>query len=339
MYRNASTIFFAITIMTGFRPNISLGQSNDQALPFQWLDDSGETSGVKYQTHRLQPLSLQTEGGPPVQTEQEEVKVDAQTIRITHRAFATSPSGGRQLTETIVEEIQRMPGDRVHAVRTVSRRDTNGSLSPVQQEIQDMAPSGANSYEIKKKLLLPGNSRTLVEKEQVQQTEHRIGDKAVEIERTRLVSGLNGDWRAAERRVSQNTESEGQIRTNEQVYRNDVNDRLALSGRIESTEWKDSSGRHWQSESYKVDLGGRLQLDSRVIMLQKALKDGGQETNEVIEKPNPIAPEEGLKPVRRIIEEQKVLSPNETERRLDVMEPDQNGDWQSVPNDKPVNVR
>jgi hypothetical protein len=327
MCRNASTILFAITIMAGFRPNISLGQSNDQALPFKWLDDSGETSGVKYQTHRLQPLSLQTEGGPPVQTEQEEVKVDAQTIRITRRAFMTSTNGDRRLTEIVVEEIQKMPGDRVHAVRTISRRDANGGLSTAQQEIQDIVPSGADSCQIKKTLLLPGNNGTLTEKEQVQQTERRTGDKAVEIVRTRYVAGLNGDWRAAERRVSQNTESEGQTRTDEQVYKNDVNNRLALSGRIESTEWKDTAGRHWQSESYTTDLEGKLQLDSHVVMIQKALKDGGQETKE------------GLRPVRRITEELQVLGPGETERRLEVWEPDQNGGWQNVPNDKPIYVR
>jgi hypothetical protein len=317
-------------MLATFRLGMGFQQPAEKAAPFQWLAASGETSGVKYVTHSLKPLSIQTRSGPPVEIEQEEVKVDAQTTRMTRRAFMTFVNGERQLMETVVEEIQRMPGDRVHAVRTTSRKDLSNRFSPVEQEIQDMAPSGAEAYQIRKTLLLPGTGSALVEKEQIQQTERRKGDTIVEIDRVLYLPVMNGGWSAAERRISQNTLGKEQTRTEEQVYANDVNNRLALTQQIKVTEWGDSTGRNWQSESYALGLEGKLQLDSRVTILQKQMKEGRQQTTEILEKTSPTAHNEGLKLVRKIVENLKVLSPNETERQLEVLEPDLNGGLQSI---------
>ncbi len=311
----------------------------EQASPFQWLASSGETSGIKYPTHRLQPLSIQNESGLPVEIEKEEIKVDAQTTRITSRSYVTSVNGGRQLTETVVEEIQRMPGDRVHAIRTTSRKDANGRINPVQQEIQEMAASGADSYQVKKTLLLPGYSGTLIEKEQVQQTERKKGDKTVEIDRIRYTAGISGGWSASERWVSQNTVGEERTQSEEQVYLYDVNKGLSLNRQIQATEWKDSAGRHLQSESFARDLEGRLKLDSRTTMLQTPQRNGKQVTTETVERQSPAAPNEGLKMVRKIVENLKVVSPNQTQRQIEVLEPDLNGGMRSLENRQSIEVK
>ncbi len=339
MICRASNILLAIAILAIVRPGWSFQKPAEQAAPFLWLDSSGETSGVKYSTHKLQPLSLKTEGGPPVEIEKEETSVDAQTTRIMSRAYMTSVNGERQLTETVVEEIRKMPGDRVHAVRTTSRKDSGGRFGPVQQEIQDMAPSGGNAYQIKKTLLLPGSGGALVEKEQIQQTERRTGDKSVEIDKTRYVPGINGNWNASERRVSQNTLGEERTRSEEQVYQGDANNKLSLTRQIQATEWKDSGGRHWQSESFTRDLQGKLQLDSRTTIFQTPQRNGKQVTTETIEKPSPAAANEGLKLVRKLVENLKVVSPNETEKQIEVLEPDLNGGMRSLDSRQSIEVK
>jgi hypothetical protein len=129
----ASIVCSIIAFLFMLRPGMSMEQPKEQASSFEWLTASGETLGIKYSTHRLEPFPLQNQGGPPVEIEQEETKVDSQTTRITRRAFMTSVNGERQLTETVVEEIRKIPGDRVHAVRTTSRKDFNGRLGPVQK--------------------------------------------------------------------------------------------------------------------------------------------------------------------------------------------------------------
>jgi hypothetical protein len=320
-----TALFFAIASDTGF------AQAKDEDAPFQWLNGSGETAGVKYSTHKLRPLAIQNESGPSKEIEQEEVKVDAQTTRITRRVFNSSPNGGRQLTETVVEEIKKLSGDRVRAVRTVSRKNLNGSFSPVQQEVQEVKPAGADTYQINRTLLLPGTNRSLVEQERIQQTEKRKGETGVEIDRTRYVLGQSGSWTAEERRVSQSTLGKDQTSTEEQVYRYDVNSRFSLAQQLRVIESKDASGRtQWQSETYAPNIEGKFNLDSRVIVLQYPMKNGRQQTTEVLERPSPASPNAGLKPVRRIVENRQTVGANETETQLEVYEPDLNGSWRTL---------
>jgi hypothetical protein len=194
-----------------------------------------------------------------------------------------------------------------------------------------VVPSGTDAYRITKTLLLPGMNSSLVEKAQVQQTEKRNGDKSVEIDRTRFEPGPDGKLNAAERRVSQNVQGKDQTQTEEQVYRYDVNRKISLTQQLKIHEWKDSSGQlRQQSESYAADLNGKLKLDGRSTIVQKPLGNQKQETTEIVEERNTTAPNEGLRLVRKVVENVQPLGANETERRLEVFQPDPNGRMQSI---------
>jgi hypothetical protein len=340
MFRRAPNIILVLLVLATVQASLGFEQPAKEEAPFQWLAANGETSGIRYDTHKLQPLTTEIDSGPPVEIEQEEVKVDAQTTRITRRAYNTSVNGGRELTGTVVEEIKKMPDDRVHAVRTTSKRDANGRLSPVQQDIQDITPLGTDGYRIKRTLFVAESGGNFVEKERIQQTERRKGEQNVDIDRVKYVPDLNGAWSAAERRVSQNTLSKDRTKTNEQVYKYDVNNGLTLTRQIESTERKDSKGQtHRQTEAYTADLEGRLSLSSRMTMIQTPLQGGRQQTTETVEEPNPAVPNEGLMLVRKIVEDLQVLSPQETEKQLEVFEPDANGKMQNVYSQQSTEVK
>ncbi len=339
MQRRFFKILFSICILCLSAPAIGAGQTKEQE-PFQWLAAAGETSGIIFGTHQLQPLSLQVKDSPPAEIEQEEIKIDAQTTRVTRRVFSVSLGGERRLIETVIEEIRKLPGDRVRAMRTTSRRDANGRFTPVQQEIQEVVPSGADTFQIKRTILLPGMDNSLVEKERIQQTERRKGEAVVEIDRIRYVPGLGGTWTAAERRVSQNSLGKDQTRTEEQVYEYDVNNRLSLTQQIRVAEWKDASGRRqWQSETYMPNIDGKFRLGSRITVIQSPAKDGRQQTTELLEKPGPAAPNEGLRPVRRMVEDLTFTGPDETKRELQILEPGLNGGWRSIYGQQGVEIK
>jgi len=57
-----------------------------------------------------------------------------QTTRISRRAFTTSVNGTQQLAETTIEEIKRLPGGRVQAVRTVSGRMRTGGSARYERD-------------------------------------------------------------------------------------------------------------------------------------------------------------------------------------------------------------
>ena len=65
-----------ISVIIGFMSGPVMGQDKE-ADAFRWLPSGGETSGVVFETHRLQPLSLEGSDDPSVEIEQEEVQVDA----------------------------------------------------------------------------------------------------------------------------------------------------------------------------------------------------------------------------------------------------------------------
>jgi hypothetical protein len=306
-------------------------KSSEENSEFRWLEDSGATTGIKYSTHHLSSLSPEVDSGPPVEIEIEKEQLDAQTTRVTRRIYGNPVNAGRQLMETTVEEIKKTPDGRRSGVRSTSRRDVNGRLSLVQKEMQEVVFSGADTFRITKTLLLPGMNNSLVEKAQVQQIEKRVGDKSVEIDRTRYEPGPDGKLNAAERRVSQNILGKDQTQTEEQVYRYDVNRKISLTQQVKISEWKDSAGQiHHQSESYAAGLNGKLQLDRRSTILQKPLGNQRQETTEVVEERNTTAPSEGLKVVLKLIENNQVLGPSQTERRLEVLKPDLNGGMQTI---------
>ena len=335
-------VMIGLALMFTLRPHACGGQAGaEEAAPaFQWLDGHGETSGVKFTTLKLRPLSLQTSSGAPVSVEEEKVQVDARTLRITRRVYNATVSGGRELTETVVEEIRNLPGDRVEATRTISRKDANGRFSAVQKETQEARPIGQDVFQIRKSVLQPGANNALVEKEQIQQTERRKGESLVEIDRTRYVPDMNGKWRTAERRISQNALGKERTQSEEQVYTNDVNNRLSLAQQVRVTEWTDASGqKRRQSEVHEPDIEGRFQLGSRTTMVQKPLKDGRQETTETLERPSPTAPGAGLRTVRKIVENLRVVGPDQTERQLDVLEPDVNGRWRPLESWQDIEVR
>ncbi len=336
-YSNILLVIFGFVVLAfGVQAPKSSGENGE----FRWLDSSAGTEGIKFETHQLRPLSLQTFSGPPVEIEREETRLNSQTTRIISRAFNTFANSERRLVETIVEEIKKTPSGEISAVRTTSRRNINGQMSVAQKETQEVFSEGKDVYRVTKTLLLPGINNSLVEKEQVQQVEKRKGDTFVEIDRTHYELGLDGKLNALDRRVSQNRLGENQTQTDEQVYRYDVNGQLALTQQVKVSEWKDASGqmRH-QSESYAAGLNGKLQLANRSTIVQKPLGNQRQETTEIVEERNTTAPSEGLKVVLKLIENSQPLGPTQTERILKVLKPDLNGGMQSIHNQTTIENR
>ena len=157
------------------------------------------------------------------------------------------------------------------------------------------------------------------------------------IERTRSEPDVNGNWSTRERRVSQNTLSGESTQSDEQVYRDDINNQMALTEQVKTRAWVDSNGQtHQASDSYTMSLGGELELSTRTTMVQTAPENGQQEITEIVESTNSANPGAGLKPIRKLVEDRKKLNQNETAVQLEVLEPGLNGGWQDVHNEQSI---
>ncbi len=332
---NSLLFFFSMLLVAS--QGVGFQKQSEEAEPFQWLISTGETAGVSYITHRVSQISLQTESGPPVEIKTDETRVNSQTTRIIRKSFSRSANGARLLSETTVEEINRLPGDRVRAVRTVSQPDANGRLRVIRQETQEIAKTGADIYRITKTVSLSGSNSVLEEKEQVTQVEKRSGEKSIDIDRVRYIPSANGTWDLAERRVSRNIVDKEETQTDEDVYSSDVNNGVSISQKLKILELQDETGRiNRRSESYASGNGGILRLNRRLTIVQTPLTNGRQQTIQTIETRSPVAANENLRLVQKVIENLQANGANETKRQVQVLEPDLNGgmrtieNWQSI---------
>ncbi|MBN2337811.1 MAG: hypothetical protein JXP48_04650 [Acidobacteria bacterium] len=315
----------------------SLAAAENERTRFRWIDPAGETAGVGLATRRAESLEAAVVTGPPVEIEVRR-QVSGATTRVTRRVYGKDVNGRRRALETVVEEIRELEGGGYDATRTVSRADLGGGMRAVERQTQRAVPEG-EGFEVTFRSLAPGPSGALEERERVRQSERRDGE-AVEIDRLRYQPDLSGKWSVVERRVSQSTESEGETRTGEQLYRYDVNNRLRLERQVEAREWKVDGGEsRMEAEIFNADLDGKLRFAGRVQQSRRELGEGREEITETREEGNPAAPGEGVRVVRKLVERSAPAGAEGTRRVLEVQEPSPNGGMRVTHTQETVETR
>jgi|WetSurMetagenome_2_1015567.scaffolds.fasta_scaffold21647_2 hypothetical protein len=318
-----------IALLFGLMP----GQKEPEAKPpaFRWLSASGEAAPVRLADHKLGLISISRQGSA-AEAESETVPLGNGNTRKTTRTYIADPNGARVLVEAAIEEIHNFPGGRTEAVRTVSQRDINGRMAIVGKYQQETMPSGADSYQTTMTVQLAGpQGGALAPAEQVIQIERAKGSKEIEIDRTQLAPNAIGGWVTKERRSSNTQISSNQLSTEETVYSPDADGHLRLNARLSSQEWKDARGNEQREiTTYRSDLQGRLNLDNRIQISREGLAGGAQQTTQATNEINPAAPSEGLRLTQKIVETIRPSSPNATERNVTVMNPDLNGQIQTI---------
>jgi len=307
------------------------GEQQKAQVPFRWLEAAGETGGVRLATRTLERLALGSEYGSASEGEKETVPLGKDGTRTTVKVYDRDVNGNRQLIETVVEEIQNLPGGRTDATRTVSRRGVDGRLRPVRKDTQETSSTGANAYQTTMTIQLPGPSGSLVRAEQITQKEQAKGENQIEIDRIHMLRGGSGSWETNERRVSTTSKTNDQFSTDEAVYRYDANGKYQLDRQLSSKQWRDSRGMEQREVStYRSDLSGRLNLDTRARISRESLPDGTTQTTQVLEQQNPASPSGGLRLVESITEYVRLTGSDKRERELYVQTPDANGQNQTV---------
>jgi len=307
------------------------GEQQKAKLPFRWLEASGETAGIRVETRTLAKLALSDQYGSASEAEKETVPLGKDGTRTTIKIYDRDLNGNRRLVETVVEEIQNLPGGRTDATRTISRRDADGRLRAIRKDTQETAPAGANSYQTTMTIQLPGPSGSLVRAEQIIQKEQAKTENEIEIDRIHMLRSGSGSWETNDRRVSTTRKANDLFSTDEAVYRYDTNGNYLLDQRLSSREWRDPRGKEQREVStYRSDLSGRLNLDTRTRISRESLADGTTQTTQALEQQNPAAPSGGLRLVERITEYVRPTGNDRRERELYVQTPDPNGQNQTV---------
>ena len=243
-----------------------------------WLNNRDPLESMRYATHQLQrlgPFPREMEHNPQAYVEEETIRVNAETTRTVTRTYHDDGFGSRRLYR-VVEETRTLKEDgQEEAVRSISNQDANGRLQVQVQETQRVVSRGDNEFEVQTVVSMPGANRRLQPVQQFVQTERRQADGTVELDRIYYVVDGNRQWQPVERRTAVTRAVGGESRTEEEVYRADLNQRLSLSDRITSREWQAEDGTMRRTiETRSVDPQGKLQLAERVNTVQSTGPDG-----------------------------------------------------------------
>ncbi len=307
------------------------GQAKEDPFSrFHWLAESSEARGMRFETRKLANLKTDTDN-LPTEVESEVVRPSANSMRVTRRVFDRSVNGERQLVEVVVEDLRAAPGNGISATKTVSRRDGNGSMRISRKEIQETVPAGVNAFRTQATVLVSRGGDSLTRSEEIQQLEKKRSEGVVEVERTQMLPDANGVWVPADRRVTSVRETNNQVLTQEEIYRQDPNGRFSLSQREVSREWKDQQGKeHKDGEIYRPNLAGSLDLNARTSIVRETYADGSEQTTQTLLQKSPVAPSEGLKLSEKIVATSRPAGSNSVQRDTEVLVPDANGRLQTI---------
>ena len=237
---------------------------------------------------------------PYFDTEKESVQVTPTTTRTVERTFGRDGSGQKILTQVTEEERQSLPGGNEKSVRITSNSDLEGRLQVVRREIAETKKTSPDVQETKTTVFLSDGSGGMVPSMQIQERQKTSSDHTVDLQKSTLVLDGAGNWQVNELKESTVKENGKERTTDERISRPGSDGKLAVVSSSLSKESETASGEKRNTvEIYSTDIpgstpDGKLHLSQRVTTLNRSRPDGGKQTEQQIEQPNPGDPNAGL---------------------------------------------
>lgn len=264
--------------------------------PIRTVNSHTVRDGRTVDKQQLQRLGPDGRYEPYVDTEKEEVHVDAYTVRTVERTFARGLDGQKVLVQVTEAETKTLPDGQQRRVRSTSNPDTNGRLQIVQQEIQQTRQTSPGVQVTKTTVMTSNMDRNLAPTKQVEERQTKKDSHTLEFHTSTLVPDGNGGWQVSEVREGVVTEADDKSRTkDERLLQPDANGTLTLVGRTISKETGNNSAQRRQTvEDYSTNVpggfgDGSLKLNQRTTTVRRD-RGGKQVTEQQVEQTNPADP-------------------------------------------------
>jgi hypothetical protein len=237
---------------------------------------------------------------PYFETEKESVQVTPTTTRTVERTFGRDGSGQKILTQVTEEERQSLPGGNEKSVRITSNSDLEGRLQVVRREIAETKKTSPDVQETKTTVFLSDGSGGLVPSMQIQERQKTSSDRTVNLQKSTLLLDGAGNWQVNELKESTIKENGKERTTDERISKPGSDGKLGVVSSSLSKESETASGEKRNTvETYSTDIpgstpDGKLHLSQRVTTVNRSRADGGKQTEQQIEQPNPGDPNAGL---------------------------------------------
>jgi hypothetical protein len=268
------------------------------------------------------------------ETEQETIRVDANTVRVVQRLYAPS-NGTRKPYQMSEEEQHTGPGSRESVVRTISTLDPDGHSQVQERDIEETDLTAPDVRETKTTVLrvVAGD---LVPVQKFEQTERSKGD-SVEVQQKMLAPDSSGNFQVIQMQRNVVTQTKDGQTTEKTLYGNYGygnfgQGQLTAIEQTTGSEWKSGDTQREVSQTFSVLVPGRT-LDDHLHLVQQqsmatiAAPDGSTFTEKQVKEVNPGAPQDGLRPTTLVTETSQPVGKFQTENHKEVRSLDINGNF------------
>ena len=314
MNRAVQILLTRVVLLGGFACGMVWAQDQPQASrtvtevhnatgaqsPARVIETHRQDDGRTVETRIVEVPSINGGYEPISETEQETIRIDANTVRVVRRWFSPG-AGDRQPFQVTEEERRTEPGGRERVVRSTSNLNVGGRWQVLERDIEETVSTAADTRETKKTVLWVV-AGSLVPVQQSVEIEHRKGN-LVEVQRKLLTPNGSGNFQIFEVQETVATQTkDGQI-TEEKTYSTYV------PGRASDTH---------------------LHLVQQRSMSTTTASDGSARTEQQVQQVNPGAPEAGLRATSVVIEVSQPLGRLRTETHKEVRVLDVSGNFPLV---------
>jgi len=313
----ASTVVRTSESGTEFRQSRTRTQSGNTEV----LTETVETRGTD---GRLRPSA---------QTVTETTTVSSDTTQSRQAVYNIDAQGQRRLVESKQIDTQKLAGGGSRSVESTLVPDANGRLSLASRQVQEITPAGAGATQTVKTVFTPDVNAGLRESERVQEIERKVNPNLTQIETTRSVRDGNGRWQTSENRLHEvRTDSPTDRVEEESVRRADANGVMSVVERTVTRHTSSNSQDQQVTEKYSHNIGNvlrrtdnKLDLERRERVTTTKGPNGSRETVREIEGRNPVAPNEPLRVIERIVETITRVAPDQWQTQRQTYTRDGNG--------------
>ena len=272
--------------------------SIDHANPSRTLESHSKADNRSVDKQRVEVLGSDGRYQPYYDTETETIQVNATTTRKVVREYRWDTNGRRNLLQVTEQESQSSSNGDSHVVSTTSSADVDGNLHLAQREVADTRK--ASVQETKTTVYVNDGTGSFTPSQQTREVQTSGADHSVEVKKTTLLPGANGNWQVFEVKEKTIKDDDDKTRTTEErISRSDIDGRASEVSRTVGHETENADGeRSATAETYTPNVpgmagDGELHLTERNTSNQN--KDADKKTTEQqIEQPKPGNPTDGL---------------------------------------------
>ncbi len=274
--------------------------SIDHTNPSRTLESHSKSDNRSVDKQRVEVLGSDGRYQPYYDTETETIQVNATTIRTVVREYRWDTNGRRNLLQVTEQESQSSSNGDSHLVSTTSSADVDGNLHLAQREVADTRKTSPDVQETRTTVYVNDGTGSFTPSQQTREVQTSGDDHSVEVKKTTLLPGANGNWQVFEVKEKTIKEDDAKNRaTEERISRSDVDGRVSEVSRTVGHETENADGeRSATVETYTPNVpgmagDGKLHLTERNTSNQNRDADK-KNTEQQIEQPKPGNPTDGL---------------------------------------------